>query len=96
MYKAWRTSIRLNTLIPFWEFRPEQLDKIKSTYDDTGKRIFFKITISKDGLQEIRETIWDSIDSQKEYSNEFLISWKDRDEYNAANRIRSTVVFYQS
>jgi hypothetical protein len=91
-----RTSIRPHISIAFWNFKQEQLDKIKSTYDDTGKRISFKISISEDGLEEIRETIWDHTHSQLEYDNEFASYWRERNQYNQAFRILSDVVFLNS
>ena len=89
MFTVTRISTRQNTSISFWDFTPEQLDKIKSTYDDTGKRVSFTETLSENGLIQTRLTEWANLECQQEYNTEFAAFWSERDAYNSSNQIIS-------
>lgn len=91
-YSYQRVSIRENTSTEFWNFTSEQLAKIKSTYDDTGKRISFTVTLSDDddgGLHQTWTHVWNSVDDWKEYNTEFAACWPERDQYNITHNIIS-------
>ena len=88
-YSYQRISIRENVDTEFWNFTSDQLAKIKSTYDDTGKRISFTVTLTDDGLNQIWTHVWDSMGDWREYNTEFTDCWKERDQYNTANNIIS-------
>jgi hypothetical protein len=89
MFKVIRWSIRPDTNIAFWSLTQEQQDKIKSTYDDTGKRLSKTTELLEDGLCQRVENIWDSGESYEEYKNEFRDTWKERDIYNQEHGILS-------
>jgi hypothetical protein len=88
-YEYSRISIRENLETPFWDFTTEQLAAIKSTYDDTNRRIVFNHTVSEDGLTETRHHIWASMEDWVSYTTEYDLSWTQRDVYNAENNIVS-------
>ena len=88
-YSYQRVSIRENTNTEFWNFTTEQWAKIKSTYDDTSKRVSFEVTLSDDGLHQTWSHVWTDMDSWREYNTEFANCWLEREQYNTAHNIIS-------
>ena len=88
-YEYSRVTIRQDIATEFWEFTSEQLASIKATYDDTSRRLSFSQTISEDGLTELRQHVWASVEDWVAYNTEYEACWTARDAYNAANDIVS-------
>lgn len=91
-FKTVRTSTRPDTSIPFFKNTDEVRSYIKSTYDNTGKRLSMEITLSEDGLTETRTQVWASHAAYQEFKADPNIP-NEAGPYTIEHGITYTVTF---
>jgi len=84
-----RISTRPTTDVPFYSMTPEFELHLKTTYDDTGKRLGVVVTESVDGLTQTRVGTWIDGDTLHGtlYDDACLAQLTEMHAYNAVNNI---------